>query len=610
VELLFPGQFRPRGGLSADPEQQLGRPSACIIAILHPIGTGAESMNLFPRGLAACLLSVVAQAALASSVTLEAPASVHALLAPYVVEEDFAGDRAQIERHLNGRLPELLATEGYFSPVLKLVERNGDLVLTVDPGPRTQVLAVKVDIGGAIGAERRQSLVDGWTLPVGQPFRQADWSRAKQDLLAQLLADGHPAARLTDSRAEIDTETGGANLSADYDAGPPYRFGAIEIDGLNRYSPELVARYNDTVRPGESYSEDKLAQLQRMLQATPYFSSVQVDIDREGKPEADGSVLAPVRLRVREAQPYRLGFGVGASSNTGARVEMNYRAADLFRRAWLFNGAVRLEERKQSAYADIFLPPDQDRNRNSFGTLFENTNIAGLRTERFLVGAQRAFRRDAVDTRLSLEWQTEKQMAGGIPSYTAQALVANGLWTWRRVDNVVDPRRGFVVQAQIGGGAKAALSDQDFLRLQGRTTYYQPLGDRDTLVLRADVGRTVAPSRVGIPQDYLFRTGGTGSVRGYGYQQLGVQEGTAVVGGRNLLVASAEVDHWLNERWGIAAFVDAGNAADTAPALRPLAVGIGGGVRWRSPAGPIAIDLAYGERDYRLRLHFFLAIPF
>jgi len=567
-------------------------------------------MNLVARGFAAWLLFVMAPAALASNVALEAPASVRALLAPYVAEEDFAGDRTQIEHHLNQRLPELLATEGYFSPVLKLVERDGALVLMVDPGPRTQVVAVKVDIGGGIDAERRRALVDGWTLPAGQPFRQTDWSGAKQDLLAQLLADGHPAARLTDSRAEIDTEARSARLSADYDAGPPYRFGAIEIDGLKRYSPELVARYNETVQSGEPYSEDKLAQLQRTLQSTPYFSSVQVNIDRQGEPGTDGSVLAPVRLRVREAAPYRMGFGIGASSNTGARVETNFRVADLFHRAWLFNGAVRLEEKKQSAYADIFLPPDQSHNRNSFGTLIENTDIAGLRTARFLVGAQRAFRRDPIDTRLSLTWQTEKQMVGGIPSYTAQALVANGLWTWRRVDNLADPRRGFVVQAQLGGGARALLSDQDFLRLQGRATYYQPLSKRNTLVLRTDLGRTLAPSRVGIPQDYLFRTGGTGSVRGYDYQRLGVQEGTAVVGGRNLLVASAEVDHWLNDRWGIAAFVDAGNAADTMAALRPLAVGVGGGMRWRSPAGPIAVDLGYGERDHRVRLHFFLAIPF
>jgi translocation and assembly module TamA len=334
-------------------------------------------MRLCLRSLAACLPFVVAPAVSASTVVLEAPAAVRPLLAPYVSERDFAGDRSQIERHLKKRLPELLATEGYFSPVLTLAKRNDALMLTVDPGPRTQVTAVKVDIEGRIDAGRRRALIDAWALPAGRPFRQEDWSRSKQALLAQLLADGHPAARLTDSRAEIDPEAQSARLRVIYDAGPPYRFGDLEIEGLKRYTPELVARYNDSVRPGEPYSEDKLAQLQRTLQGTPYFSSVRLDIDRDAAPAADGSVTAPVHLRLREAAPYRLGFGVGASSNTGARVETNFRSADLFRRAWLLNGAIRLEERKQSIFADVFLPPNEKRYRDSFGSLIENTDIAG-----------------------------------------------------------------------------------------------------------------------------------------------------------------------------------------------------------------------------------------
>ena len=112
-------------------------------------------------------------------------------------------------------------------------------------------------------------------------------------------------------------------------------------------------------------------------------------------------------------------------------------------------------------------------------------------------------------------------------------------------------------QAQIGGGAKAALSDQNFVRLHARLQHYIPLGRVDTLNLRGEIGVTFADSRQHIPQDYLFRTGGAGSVRGYAYQSLGIREGSAIVGGRYLAIASAEVTHWLNESWGIAAFVDA-----------------------------------------------------
>lgn len=74
-------------------------------------------------------------------------------------------------------------------------------------------------------------------------------------------------------------------------------------------------------------------------------------------------------------------------------------------------------------------------------------------------------------------------------------------------------------------------------------------------------------------------------------------------------MVSAEATHWLNESWGIAAFVDAGDAVDQLEDVR-LAVGYGIGARWRSPAGPIGVDLAYGQRTSELQLHFSLAIPF
>ncbi|MDP3439051.1 MAG: BamA/TamA family outer membrane protein, partial [Azonexus sp.] len=106
-----------------------------------------------------------------------------------------------------------------------------------------------------------------------------------------------------------------------------------------------------------------------------------------------------------------------------------------------------------------------------------------------------------------------------------------------------------------------------------------------------------------------FRAGGSGSVRGYAYQSLGIKEGNATVGGRYLGILSAEATHWLDESWGIAAFIDAGDAFDDLKTVK-AAIGYGLGARWRSPAGPIGVDLAYGQRTSELQLHFSLAIPF
>ena len=140
-------------------------------------------------------------------------------------------------------------------------------------------------------------------------------------------------------------------------------------------------------------------------------------------------------------------------------------------------------------------------------------------------------------------------------------------------------------------------------------THLIPLGASDALLFRGELGVTFAPSAQGIPQDFLFRAGGSNSVRGYAYQSLGVKQGEATVGGRYLATISGEYTHWINPTWGAAVFVDAGNAVDDRQAI-DLAVGYGVGARWRSPAGPLGIDLAYGQREGKLRLDFSLAIPF
>ncbi|MBK8121757.1 MAG: BamA/TamA family outer membrane protein [Sulfuritalea sp.] len=109
-------------------------------------------------------------------------------------------------------------------------------------------------------------------------------------------------------------------------------------------------------------------------------------------------------------------------------------------------------------------------------------------------------------------------------------------------------------------------------------------------------------------------------MRGHAYQSLGVREGDAVVGGRVFAAAGAEYTHWLRDRdntagpWGIAAFVDAGDAADEWRAL-DAAVGVGAGVRWKSLAGPlVALDLARGlargGRAAQWQLHFSLMVAF
>ncbi|MDR2789216.1 MAG: hypothetical protein LBD06_12910 [Candidatus Accumulibacter sp.] len=334
------------------------------------------------------------------AIVLEGPDELSKLMTPYLPEE------APAPRRLQAMLEEMLATEGYFSPSFAVSEVEGVRHVRFDPGPRARIADAVIDIDGPIDAERKRALIAAWPLPAGQPFRQEDWSEAKQRILSDLLAVTHADARLTGSAAEIDAKTRRAHLTVRYDAGPPYRFGALRVTGLHRYPASLVARYNRVVKPGEPYREETLAMLQGALVATPHFAAARVSLDRDGAiPGDDGTLTAPVAVEVREEAAHRFSFGAGASSNTGARVEAGYHTPNLFNQAWNFNGGLRVEQKQRSAYADVDLPPDEKNRRHAFGLMVETTDIQGLHTNRHAFGARTTQPRGSVEQRLSLNWE-------------------------------------------------------------------------------------------------------------------------------------------------------------------------------------------------------------
>ena len=568
----------------------------------------------------------------AAAIRLEAPESVRDLLLQHLPLADADPEvldgaaRATRERRLRKEAVELLATAGYFSPRIELragAAQDGP-VLQVDPGVQATIGEVRIEIRGALGDDRRQGLVADWTLPAGAAFGQSAWDEAKQGLLRELASIDHAHARLLSSQAEVDVDAARVALALVYDAGPRVRYGQLTLVGLQRYAAPLVEKYTQALRAGRPYRQDDLLNAQTALQNTPYFASVSVDLGAApgaadaGEGDAEGEVgegaaadevVLPVIVTVRERAPFHVALGAGVSSNTGARVEANFRNADFFNRAWELNSGVRIEQLRQVAFADVFLPPDGGNRRDSFGAVAENSDIQGLAIERTALAVARVQTRGSVEQRLGLNWQYEQQSPDGAVSSINHALTATAGWVWRHADDPRDAAEGIVAQLQLGASSKALLSDQNFLRTYFRYSQGIPLGKNDSVLLRGELGVTLAPSRQGIPQDYLFRAGGSNSVRGYDYLSLGVQEGSATVGGRYLLALSGEYTHWIDSQWGVATFVDAGQAADDRD-LFTLALGYGVGARWKSPAGPLAVDLAWGQSSRELHLHFSLAIPF
>ena len=142
-------------------------------------------------------------------------------------------------------------------------------------------------------------------------------------------------------------------------------------------------------------------------------------------------------------------------------------------------------------------------------------------SSRFAVAAHRHFTLEKFDFRVGLSYQVERDYPQGADINIRRALAPIVAMTWRRVDNVYDPRRGGVLSMQLGRRAKSLASGDNFLKAYLQYQYWIPLGAMDQILLRTELGRTFAPSREHIPEDFLFRAGGARSNRGYAYQSPG-----------------------------------------------------------------------------------------
>lgn len=577
-------------------------------------------------GLAACLALCAGPALATYEVQVEAPKPLkeileeHLDLARYREREDLSPDQFDYMVETVGeQVRQFASTEGYFDPVTTArVEGEGDkrvVHVIVDPGARTLIRNVDVQVTGPAAKRSPEQVAEirkDWGLPAGEPFRQADWDKAKEDALVALQSHSYYGARLAASQARIEPDERAADLAARYESGPAYVLGPLKVEGTRRY-PEAIVQNVNPLYVGEPYSVERLLELQRAIQNQPYFSNVQVDLETPpGKAGEDSdTVFAPVSVKVREYPAHRLTSGVGYTTDTGGQIEGRYSYYNLFNRAWVLDSQLRLEQKRQYAFLETAMPPDSKMYRNSLYGSYERTiDIESTDQTSWRAGLKRSRSREKYDVTTSLDFYYDNLTPVGQPSQISKALVPALAWTRRDVDNPVFPRRGNVINAQVGVAAKGLLSDATFVRLYGRIRQYVPVGNRDLFIARLELGADLTSSAPGnIPASLRFRAGGTDSIRGYSYQSIGTKNGASVIPARYLGTASVEYQYWFKPDWGAAVFWDAGTATDNLAGLR-IYNGVGVGARWRSPVGPVQLDVGYGIQGRQFRPHISLGVAF
>lgn len=542
----------------------------------------------------------------------------------------------------------LIATEGYYSPTIDAdLEQNGDRWTAryrVLPNAASTVDTVDLQFIGPIMQAPPtqppdvQALKDGWTLTAGNVFKQADWEANKRRMLQGLLIRTYPFATLTRTEAQVDVRTSKVKLVVVVASGPAVRFGPLQITGLKRYPADTV-RNLDPIKLGELYAQQPLFDFQQKLSNTGFFSRVEVSIDAVADPgtdprspfvppkpaEGEGTaatadapatplpreVTLPLRVLIEENQSKQLSVGLGYSTNSGPRASLSYNVIDFLGGAKQLRTTMSVDRLKQSLGSDLLFPVTQSGSTYSILSNIKREDVQGEVTRGGGITGKRAWGPQATERFTSLDYLVERKDVTGVTPITTQTLGVTYGVTFRRTDNLLSPTTGYLATAQVGAGVRLT-NGLPFSRFYTKAIRYQPLGPDNTLIVRGEGGVVAGKDTDSLPSTLLFRAGGDGSVRGYGYQSLGVQQVDAIVGGRYVATGAVEIDHWLAPRypqWGIAGFVDAGNAGNTFSALKPV-VGYGVGARWRSPVGTLDFDVARGVNNGTTRLHFSLGVTF
>lgn len=466
------------------------------------------------------------------------------------------------------------------------------LDLAITPGPATKVTALDIQVPDiALDLSPVRHAVRSFHPRAGEQMDDAVYEASKSTLASALLETGWLDAKPTVHKVEVTRADNRAAIHLHYTVGERYKLGEVSFEG-SQFRPGFLQRYVPW-ESGDWYSQSSLLALQQALTDADYFSIVDVEPDLA---DAKDHVV-PVKVELAPAKRTVYTAGVFVGTDTGPGVRGGVKRRWINDRGHTLDNQLLIAQRLKTAQS-IYTIPRPGHDHASF-----NLGI-GYRDENTKTSLSRTFSLAANETR---DWHGFVRTLGlhlvggtftvgnsggntnlpGVEHGSSVLVYAEGALTKKVADNPQFVRRGYSLNlvARAGPGI-----DTRFAQAQADVVWIRALGRRNRLILRGDAGVTSVADFSKLPPQLRFFAGGDRTIRGYAYQALGPRNSYGrVVGGQRLLVASATVEHYFTRNWGMAAFVDTGDAFD-GTAFHPQ-TGAGLGLRWRSPVGMVRVDV-------------------
>jgi translocation and assembly module TamA len=511
----------------------------------------------------------------------------------------------RVYKELDAEIAAALEAYGHYSAEIeKTLDTEEDCwvaSLTIDPGPKVTLRSVEVRLDGE-DIELFEDIAKSVPLQADQALNHADYEAYKEQFVTRANRWGYFNGAFPESRIDVYPDLLAADIVLVYAPGHRYDFGDITIT-QEVVSEKLAQAYVDFTS-GQAYDATRISKLYEALLESGYFSGVDIRTTPRGEPDFD----VPVTIRLDAAKHRSYNGGVGFATDTGPKVRVGYINRMRNEKGHQLELNASLSPVIAEIGASYKFPLDNPRKAwLNVDTGFKTEDTDTANSDIYKIGLKRFYRR--TETWLEtwfLDYSLEKYEVGVTDDGSSKLLTPGISWAHTPIAGPPRPMSGFQANLRVSAAADFLLSDTSFIQVHANGKIIRPLWSGARIIGRTGLGATLRENFVELPASVRFFAGGDQSIRGYEYQSLGPRDPFgAVVGGSYLAVFSVELDQRVRDNWSAALFIDTGNAFDKFDNVS-LETGIGAGIRWYSPLGPIRFDVAIplaSDADDSFRIH-------
>jgi translocation and assembly module TamA len=514
-------------------------------------------------------------------------------------------DLPMFTRELNEKIRMSLQAVGFYHPSIEMQTigryNTAELRIQIETGQPVRVKTFDVILNGAAStnSEFLQQVRD-FPLRKGDIFNHQKYEQIKSLLISSARNLGYFDAGFKRAQVLITKKERQADIHVHFNSGE--RYSISQVNYQSELFPTNFLQRWQSFQATVPYRAAYVSDLTRNLRNSGYFKHVRVT------PQLDKSIdhKVPLLVELESSSENIISLGAGYATDSGARVKGNWLRPHHNSRGHALEASASISQLRQQLSAGYRIPhkkrPETGNYSFDLGVQNHRTDDTFSQLRTFDLSDHRelnsGWHRD-----IFLRWENEQFRVGDTQKRIN--LLLPGISFSRTISTGgLYPKRGSYLSFKLLAGDRKLLSDIDLIRATASAKHLRSWNNKHFLIGRAELGGLYSNDFNKVPASHRFFAGGDASVRGFAYQSISpVNDNNESVGGQFLTTASLEYNYTLRKQWALAAFIDTGRAYKNAS--DPYRVGIGFGLRWLSPVGPLRVDVGYGisEEEKPVRLH-------